>query len=41
MNDHQMKQLKTLGKRYAHATAMAHTKALNVLAAEMGIPTHS
>lgn len=31
-----MKRLKTLGKRYARATAMAHTEALNVLAAEMG-----
>ena len=36
MNDHQMKRLKTLGKRYARATTMAHTEALNVLAAEMG-----
>lgn len=36
MNDHQMKRLKTLGKRYARATAIAHTEALNVLATEMG-----
>ena len=31
-----MKRLKMLGKRYARATAMAHTEALNVLAAEIG-----
>ncbi len=36
MNDHQIKKLKTLGKRYARATTMAHTEALNVLAAAMG-----
>ncbi|UYV36423.1 hypothetical protein N4R57_15610 [Rhodobacteraceae bacterium D3-12] len=37
MNDHQIKKLKTLGKRYARATTMAHTEALNVLAAAMGL----
>ncbi len=36
MTDHNVKKLKTLGKRYARATAMAHTEALNVLAAELG-----
>ena len=36
MNDKQMKRLKTLGKRYARATTITHTEALNVLAAEMG-----
>lgn len=36
MTDHQMKMLRTLGKRYARATAMAHTEALNTLATEFG-----
>jgi hypothetical protein len=36
MTDHQMKKLRTLGKRYARATAMAHTEALNTLAVEFG-----
>lgn len=36
MTDHKMKKLKMLGKRYARATAMAHTEALNALAAELG-----
>lgn len=31
-----MKKLRTLGKRYARATAMAHTEALNTLAIEFG-----
>ncbi len=35
MTDHQMKKLKTLGKRYARATALAHTDALNVLAMKL------
>jgi len=33
---YQIKKLKTLGKRYARATAMAHTDALNILAMEFG-----
>lgn len=36
MTDYQMKKLRTLGKRYARATAMAHTEALNALAVEFG-----
>ncbi|MBD3677936.1 MAG: hypothetical protein HUJ27_05965 [Rhodobacteraceae bacterium] len=36
MTDHQIKKLKTLGKRYARATTMAHTEALNALAMELG-----
>lgn len=35
MSDYQMKKLRTLGKRYARATAMAHTEALNSLAMEL------
>lgn len=31
-----MNKLRTLGKRYARATAMAHTEALNALAMEFG-----
>lgn len=36
MTDHQMKKLRTLGKRYARATAMTHTEALSALAMELG-----
>jgi hypothetical protein len=36
MTDYQMRKLKTLGKRYARATTMAHTEALNALAMEFG-----
>lgn len=36
MSDYQMKKLRTSGKRYARATAMAHTEALNALAMEFG-----
>jgi hypothetical protein len=36
MTEHQMKKLRTLGKRYARATAMAHTEALNTVAMEFG-----
>lgn len=36
MSDYQMKKLRTLGKRYARATAMAHNEALNALAMEFG-----
>jgi hypothetical protein len=36
MTKHQMKKIRTLGKRYARATAMAHNEALNTLAIEFG-----
>ncbi|RLJ51952.1 hypothetical protein BCF46_2177 [Litoreibacter meonggei] len=36
MEHYQIKKMKTLGKRYARATAMAHTDALNILAMEFG-----
>ncbi|MDA7425006.1 hypothetical protein [Thalassococcus lentus] len=36
MTNYQMKKIRTLGKRYARATAMAHTEALNILAMQFG-----
>ncbi|WP_294228009.1 hypothetical protein [uncultured Shimia sp.] len=36
MTDNRLKKLRTLGKRYARATAMPHTEALNTLAMEFG-----
>lgn len=36
MIEHHMKKLRTLGKRYARATATAHTEALNTIAMEFG-----
>ena len=37
MTKYQMKKIRTLGKRYARATAVAHNEALNILAKKFGL----